>query len=1263
MEDELSIVSAPDQLPIVEQSSVVTAEEPLKAIPPKFLPKKIKSKKLQDILKPKTSIKRRYFTSGVKVNRSNVRTFENESSPFEFPKDFEEFAHKVLTKAWRNDVRVKELEKKVFQRTSYNDRQKRDLLNRLYVEEPQLEAGKAALDIDPNYFSVVEGKYCRPIPDRVDIRQYIQTVRESLRTKIVIGFREDDIMLIDETMKLEQRMIDMIRENLQTYINIFEEFLILDHRSAMSILQEAEVSSTLAYDKYNEYNLVVKRHGSLRSSLFNLEMKWKQCKSYHRFLYNVSPMTWRLERLAQKSDRRSIYLMDEGPEDMTGIFGNLRKSIVEKGLSVMDILNEFSDEIESDMTPELYFTHPEQLLDVFRFVEQQNLSSLLHSEELAAPLASIKESMRSAEEKFDREIKQLQEIIDKLELGISWEEQRVKYLEEFAVDLISSELKKILMDEDILNLYVYVEDVYESGVAPNDANHNIWEMMKEIEEKYRSELLSLDKVPSEQVALLEGNYYREQLVVMKLAERAARQFAELEQITTSLMKTYTPVPEKRGKDAKFRSLPTKPPRKPEELERELTGEEKEFLEFFTDYCDSMGDPRDFVRKAEERVSDASEESEHNKLKGKQIDSGIRFKTFTVNVDSSSSSSFDQLIINEEKSEESDKVPLQAARPKVRLKNRRSKKLQKVLEPHQPVVNRYFTAGVKVNAGNARDVEKEPSPFSYPKDMQEFAHKVLNNAWREDARIRELKQKYYNKQSNRGKDVVDLLNRLYVDLPPQPDDASQNVGDIDTNYYEIVQGRPIQEKLDIRQYVETVRDSLRTKVITGYRQDDIILIEETLFLEQKMIDIVKDNLQTYINAFEEFLITDHTSAMELLRESDTASQAVYTKYDEYKAISKRYSSLTTSLFTLEEKWRTLKMYQRFLHSVSPMQWKMAQEQGHMRRASIYVSQYADQDIFTTYRSSILKEGVTLEDIVSEFQDETSLDTPPALYFTEPEQLMEVFRFIEMQNLNALLHSEELSLPLEEVKAATKDAVTAFNLEIKNLQEIIDNLEGGIRWEEAQAVYLERLTENLLATEFKNLIHNDEFLSLFIIVEDIYESKIGPNDTSMGMVYMMKAIEEDYRKELLLMDKVPSKEVVVLERAYYAEESLTMKLAEKAAKDFAYMETVISNMKKAFEPPKRTRNVKEMKRRTTPKNPPKKIQPPPRSLTEAEEDYLEFFTEFCKYTDDPKEFGVDINLETSDQVEVIEEAVTELQMLPSMLEQIRALQKCKSKQLGQ
>lgn len=226
-------------------------------------------------------------------------------------------------------------------------------------------------------------------------------------------------MKIEETMKLEQKVIDIIQENLQNYINVFEEFLIIDHRSAMKLLQESEEATKAAFDKYMEYKSFARKYAFLCSSLYNMEEKWKTCKTYQKFLYAVSPLTWQMQQDGSTGRRASIYMKERQPDDTLDIFMNYRSSLLQRGISLEDIIREFREEICREKPAQLYFTDPGQLLDVFRFIEMQNLNSLLHTEELAIPLAHIKDGMKTAELLFDKQIKKLEEIIEQLERGIS----------------------------------------------------------------------------------------------------------------------------------------------------------------------------------------------------------------------------------------------------------------------------------------------------------------------------------------------------------------------------------------------------------------------------------------------------------------------------------------------------------------------------------------------------------------------------------------------------------------------------------------------------------------------------------------------------------------------------------------------------------------------------------------------------------------------------------------------------------------------------
>lgn len=98
-----------------------------------------------------------------------------------------------MSRAWRDTQRRAEGSLKYNERQNQRTRMQMDMLPRLYVKDPTIKTMKFITDVDPEYFALVEG---RPVSRKIDIREYTQRLRDVLMTKIMIGYREDDIMLI-----------------------------------------------------------------------------------------------------------------------------------------------------------------------------------------------------------------------------------------------------------------------------------------------------------------------------------------------------------------------------------------------------------------------------------------------------------------------------------------------------------------------------------------------------------------------------------------------------------------------------------------------------------------------------------------------------------------------------------------------------------------------------------------------------------------------------------------------------------------------------------------------------------------------------------------------------------------------------------------------------------------------------------------------------------------------------------------------------------
>lgn len=86
--------------------------------------------------------------------------------------------------------------------------------------------------------------------------------------------------------------------------------------------------------------------------------------------------------------------------------------------------NDDEDDEDDDEDFELYFTDPQQLLDIFLELEEQNLSLIQNSQDTEEALEEMKQTINRARIKMEKETEMLKRQIDSLNEDIRREEER-----------------------------------------------------------------------------------------------------------------------------------------------------------------------------------------------------------------------------------------------------------------------------------------------------------------------------------------------------------------------------------------------------------------------------------------------------------------------------------------------------------------------------------------------------------------------------------------------------------------------------------------------------------------------------------------------------------------------------------------------------------------------------------------------------------------------------------------------------------------------
>ncbi|XP_003400861.1 uncharacterized protein LOC100647161 [Bombus terrestris] len=543
--------------------------------------------------------------------------------------------------------------------------------------------------------------------------------------------------------------------------------------------------------------------------------------------------------------------------------------------------------------------------------------------------------------------------------------------------------------------------------------------------------------------------------------------------------------------------------------------------------------------------------------------------------------------------------------KTRKKSASTRKSQKGFFRSQ----NYFTKGHE-HLGEARNVLEEQSPFVYPPCSLMFSYFQY---WKAKKRTTDKERRM---DVFKAKDSYDLLRRLRVDVDIETLEAKKHkdleeaiaMTDVDPQYFSELDGGLIREKFSVRNYVEDTREILKVRLLAGQEMDDCIRIDQQFVEEQKRLDEIKRRYRRYVSGFEEFLSTDHEESMKILQLAENEIKKTKQITDRRNKLSAEYGKVRLDVYHWEESWRTVKMCQRFLYQVSPLAWRAEHDWIHRTDSGESILHRAD-DLFGRYR--MVDEVASLDVLIDLFEQDINKAGPTNIYFEDPFELIYVFRAIETQNLNALIHLESLAKPMSELMVTIQSAEEQIQAEVTEITNTINELQDTIRKLEARAAELESYANELLETLFRDSVCSEEVLRLQVFVEDTYESCVAPNDANLDSFCMMKWIEKTHEELNLKLDTLPPEVVQACEKEGFKQELRAMKETEEAAKKFELMQRLLVSLQRAIEPPPIKR--RPAMRRSTPKTQRLKSIPPPPKPTEQEMQYLIFFTNYCKQED--------------------------------------------------
>lgn len=461
-----------------------------------------------------------------------------------------------------------------------------------------------------------------------NINSYISLRRQMFLIQYALDVKQNEIQRLESLMTREEAKLEQAERFLEKDAALFDEFLRENDRSSVQALRVAEKESKAKMEKIVEIRDLTTQIMNIKSEISKFEDTLQHYKVYRDFLYKLSPKEWLEEqerkRLAFRNAKEAVeafkesmlfsQLGDRGPgiKGKTGFREWQGSKKPAKLLQVMRLRQFLSgtaspqqgnqpslpggldpkrsssalpvqEDPDSDGEElELYFTEPQQLLDVFVKLEEQNLSLIQNTQEMEEALEELSFTLKNTQIRMDREVNQLKQWITTLMMSIAKEEETAAELELKARVFHFGEYKGDQEDKLLESLNRKVLDVYRHCVGgQQESSLGTVQMLATIEHQLDELLENLEHVPQAKIEQAEKTKEKERR--LRLREEKAKLQKELqeERLQRAQARAQAEIKRKRGRRLLCRSRPPAQKMKAPSEHELLDKDNEEQLFFFT----------------------------------------------------------------------------------------------------------------------------------------------------------------------------------------------------------------------------------------------------------------------------------------------------------------------------------------------------------------------------------------------------------------------------------------------------------------------------------------------------------------------------------------------------------------------------------------------------------------------------------------------------------------------------------------------------------
>ncbi|XP_029908329.1 cilia- and flagella-associated protein 100 [Myripristis murdjan] len=511
-------------------------------------------------------------------------------SPFKVPDDSDFFLQRITEKEKQKEERHKHLALSVQEKMNHAGQ--RELRREEEEEEEKKKKGvlqRKEQRVQPKSVqsrsNLKLAMMTRENIKKESMQEFTNQRRHMLRMDFALMVTRSEIKKLQEAVVKEERRLKRAEQMLEDDTLLFEEFLKENDRNSTEAVKTAEQETKSKLEKMAEIKRLTTEMMSIQSEISKNEEILKDYKRYKEFLFNLSPPEWQEAQRAKTQTAKA--LRDRNAQDRRKDMEAEKKSRVQQGVEspvpgaggasfpvrssrlssrrsamssahtdkVIPVSKPDSDSSEYEDEPELYFSDPQQLLDLLTELEEQNLTLILNSTETEEELEELRQAMETNKKKMEEDAEQLTSQINVITENISREKERAARLQLKARLFNYGKFKTGEQDNMLDALSRKVEEVYRCCVDDKKTSLDTLQMLTSIEDHLSMLLDRIEIIPAETLEKVKKIKDKERRIRQREEKQRQQKQHQEERLKKSLERSQADIKKTTGRKLMFRSKP------------------------------------------------------------------------------------------------------------------------------------------------------------------------------------------------------------------------------------------------------------------------------------------------------------------------------------------------------------------------------------------------------------------------------------------------------------------------------------------------------------------------------------------------------------------------------------------------------------------------------------------------------------------------------------------------------------------------------------